>query len=516
MRKILFVALLFIGCGVDPTFPVIEGDKILSERPENYPGFFTYQWGTTDYRKELPDLDYQPNEEVAGVFTITPVLGSWDDVPFDDPDIWLFRIMPGNYVEWGELPPIVNNGEEGRRRVLRYYDPLLGYEIPNPEYLREEDQVILENFTLGKPGREKTPVKHWILYGLTFKGKLFSKGDDQGGDRCRIMPGSEDCNIVNCYFYKSRGLRMYGNCHAFQFNHVRGKIKAPGDVGGIGLYTTETGSYDCRIVHNIISDQTDGIGLPKDGDGSGLFGDIAGTVIAGNKIYATEDVRLLIDGVEMNCMEDGIDVKNGSYDPENPVLITENLIMYQRPAYKPCGGTGGAGKGINIQYDAQNLIVKGNIIFDCAVGIDVLPGKDPFTVDNIAIFNNAIVDTKPVGGDKPEATGYAIRMTAPGFVGYNTIIGGRDGIITDNGKRQIFIIGNRIANIENPVEWKTEKNRTAAFNVYDDKTLLPYQVVKQGDTLNFNLIPDSTQLQTIKEIYTEDFDLTSQWFSIHL
>ena len=385
---------------------------VVTVRPLNFAGYVPSMdrlkvKTVSKYHVDMPELDYMPKDpyKAKDCFVIDPdIQKGWFDVPLDDPDIVLYCVKPGNIVDWGVLP-IQTFAYPGKRKVVRYWNP----EIDNPYnpahayhlYFDDpDDAVIMEGIHCGSKGPNGTKVGagYWTVYNIAFAGVGWNKKGVVAGLGVNTWPGSEELRISNCLFYKWIGGRMMGDGWVFQDNVCITRLNIRGDHGGFGAGVHYGNSFNGRVIGNEFIDGADLFGTPKDGEDAENFGHVNGLIVDGNTFYWTEYARAEYAGDNniYNCGGDAFDLKNGSDDPDNPVIITNNIIMddWPTPPDKSCGdNTGSIGQMFLIHKDCTYILCEGNIGIRGSVAITTRPGttSDMYSHDN-AFVNNLFVD----------------------------------------------------------------------------------------------------------------------------
>ena len=132
-----------------------------------------------------------------------------------------------------------------------------------------------------------------------------------------------------------------------------------------------------KILNNEFINCNDGIQLVrrnKPSDGKYISANYEGTIINGNDIYITNVIYtngkgLLDQNGSYAYAENAIDIKAGSDNMENPILITNNHLWGYRFSDKTTGARNDHGSAIVIHYGVKNLNITNNIIFDSAQAI---------------------------------------------------------------------------------------------------------------------------------------------------
>lgn len=447
--------------------------KRTPEMPGYVPGVFAvasaYQ---SPYLLDVPEIE-DPTRLPGNpnVFVITGDLGNWNNVPFQDERYDTYLFTEFDYEPWG-VPYFLRDGSVNRRILLAYYGDDMDLH-PKQREQQRKGEAILESFYIShKQGPSVQSVSNVVVHGLSFKGDDFVKDGQTAGERFILQQGSANIVVNACYFYKQRGIAMRGtsNC-AIQSCVIQGKTLAYGDINGLAIYATKTHyALNNRIVGNEIINLQDGAALPKDGidEAEELY--VNGTVIADNEVYVTDEIRVIGEnGLEMSWSEDGFDFKNGSDDPNNPVIIIRNKIHGHRPTYSPQGAQGSIGNGIVIHKDVDNMILLDNIIFDVSVGISISAGTEPLTTSNVIVVNNLIYKARQQFGEATKV-GTGIRPLSEGcVVAYNTILDVARPFYTKN-KHSALLRHNRVGRIySEEVECTAGGNLVCEGNVYDFK-----------------------------------------------
>jgi hypothetical protein len=162
-----------------------------------------------------------------------------------------------------------------------------------------------------------------------------------------------------------------------------------------------------KIINNEIVNANDGIHVGRhrySGDG-GLrqAGNIAGTIIDSNHIYITSDIYT--DGKgrpdpkgRHAYAEDGIDMKIGSDDSNNPVIVSNNHLWGFRKSDTTGSHISSYGTAIGTHHGVYNIKILNNVIFDAGDGISGASGKgqdEPYAMLNGEIKHNLLYQVGP-------------------------------------------------------------------------------------------------------------------------
>lgn len=145
-----------------------------------------------------------------------------------------------------------------------------------------------------------------------------------------------------------------------------------------------------HILYNELHNCNDGI-QPLWGQGMDI--NYEGTVIYGNDISVGSNIYTDCHGNydkngKCSYSENAIDMKAGSKNPDNKILIKKNRLWGFRKADETGTKMQDPGAAIVVHYGAANIVISDNIIFDSARGIQI----DDKSVANHAILDSAITD----------------------------------------------------------------------------------------------------------------------------
>jgi hypothetical protein len=153
-----------------------------------------------------------------------------------------------------------------------------------------------------------------------------------------------------------------------------------------------------KILNNEIKNCNDGVQPIRFPTLSGVEVDYPGTIIDCNHIYVDSDVYTDGSGNhDPNGLwawtENAIDLKGGSNDPNNPMIVSNNYMWGYRRTDTNGGGSDSWGDAIGGHYHVKNVIIKDNVIFDSNRGITfAAPAGLPYSVENATISGNILYD----------------------------------------------------------------------------------------------------------------------------
>ena len=185
-----------------------------------------------------------------------------------------------------------------------------------------------------------------------------------------ILRRSEHCTVRNSYFHLDRRINVrviHSPFSNIENNYMR--IDSPYTDATVGILL-EGNSPECRVVGNTIINYVDGIGsMDKP---TYEINDLQGLLVANNEIYIEDKLRQSVNGEEYAVTENAIDLKVGSENPDNPVIIRGNKLHGHRWTKKG-SSSGSGGEEIVIHRYAKNIVIEENEIYDGVGAIRVAP-----------------------------------------------------------------------------------------------------------------------------------------------
>ena len=125
-----------------------------------------------------------------------------------------------------------------------------------------------------------------------------------------------------------------------------------------------------------------------------------GTIVDNNHFYIDNTIYTDCNGhhdPHGNCAyaENGIDLKAGSANPNNPMIISNNKMWGFRKSDKTNSYLDDPGDAMVAHYGIYNTIIKNNVAFDSTVGLAVAaPATNEFSMADSKIVNNIFSEIK--------------------------------------------------------------------------------------------------------------------------
>ena len=222
-----------------------------------------------------------------------------------------------------------------------------------------------------------------------------------------IQIKNSDNNIINRYYMHDVGNGIYmfpgsDNNTVQNCRIERDDISVYHDRAAIGLNNNRENNIaikNTKILNNEIYNFVDGIQTIRVNEYVAHNNNYEGTIIDYNHIYI--DSTIYTDGKGNHnpngnyaYAENALDLKVGSDNPDNPIIITNNIMWGFRESDRTNSDLGDAGAVMPVHYDANNIIVENNISFDATVGFSIADPKVSYSMANSRISNNIFYDIK--------------------------------------------------------------------------------------------------------------------------
>ncbi len=195
-----------------------------------------------------------------------------------------------------------------------------------------------------------------------------------------ILRQSKSCTIKDSWFYQDRriGVRILNGSDSVSIldNHFEVLTQPVRDMPAIVFQNISKGGL---VAGNTIINFVDGVATF---DQRNTENDLPGLTIENNDIYIDDRIRFFEDGQQFAHAENAIDLKVGSSDKANPVVVKNNKLHGHR--WTKGSGSGSGGDEVIIHRWAKNIHIIDNEIYDGVGGVRVMK----FYVDGQAIYPN--------------------------------------------------------------------------------------------------------------------------------
>jgi len=258
------------------------------------------------------------------------------------------------------------------------------------------------------------------------------------GGTVYIYPNSDNNTIQNCRVQKNN-IALHLDRAAFALTN--------GGLDSISIKNT-------KIVNNEVYNFVDGFQAVKTGSAHQNYINYEGTIIDYNHFFIDSLIYTDCNGNhdgngDCAYAENAIDLKSGSENPNNPFIITNNMMWGYREADKTNSSLSDPGAVIVAHFNVNNVLIKNNLLFDATRGIAVGNPVNGAAMRNSEFSNNIIY----------------------GIIGYSLVIYDSDSLTFKNNLNKET--GADLANINFSYWWvfhnssimKTEHN--LSVNTYD-------------------------------------------------
>jgi len=240
-------------------------------------------------------------------------------------------------------------------------------------------------------------AKHWVVDRMSYWGSSkesilkFKKSDDITIKRCLL----EDTNY---------GVMLYSGTENITIQNSRFERSKPFpyDLSAIGLSNgghSNISIKNTKILDNEIYNYNDPFQSIKTGSANQTNVNYEGTLIEGNHFYVDSKIYTDCNGNSnpngrCSYSENAIDLKSGSENSNNKMIIRNNKMWGFKRADKTGSGMSDQGIAIVIHYNVNNLIIENNLIFNSANSIVSGDKRNGYAMQNANISNNIFYNIK--------------------------------------------------------------------------------------------------------------------------
>jgi hypothetical protein len=273
----------------------------------------------------------------------------WNQI--NNPSIRYFYILPGDYTDAGTSGRvfITISGTDTHKRYISLYNG-------NDEHPAKLDTDMLakvrlvfdaaENWVVDRMAYWDFNYSDWILDFVAAKNIIINRQliRDTNSSVVWLRDQTENICIQNCRFERT------------YFTLIT-------DMAAIGLSgNPNTTIKNTKIINNEIVNYNDPVQTIRNPVDSPNINH-EGTIIDFNHFYVSELYRTDCNGNQQSdgdCIygENAIDLKAGSTNPDNPIIITNNLMWGYRTADQTGSNMASNGTAITIHYNVENVIIK--------------------------------------------------------------------------------------------------------------------------------------------------------------
>ena len=313
---------------------------------------------------------------------MTLIKNNRDWKKINDPRIRYFFVAPGDYSKAGSSAGRVILKTRGTSAKKRY---ILLHNGNNTHPGK------LSKSRLAKVGFVLKNTNHWVIDRMSFW--------ESPSTLNPVLLENSDNNIVNRYFASNVGNGLYiksgSDNNIIQNCRIqRDKISIFHDRAAIGI--SAPGKSSARIANNkILSNEVynfnDGVQTVKNTHDVNL--NFEGTIIDNNhfyidkKIYTNGKGRRDSNG-RFAYAENAIDLKVGSANSKNPIIISNNKMWGFRKADRTRSRLNDPGAVMAIHANVKNTIIKDNVLIDSTVGINISAPHQGNSMQNSQIRNS--------------------------------------------------------------------------------------------------------------------------------
>lgn len=386
----IILTLSFTACGSGDS-----RDPISSEQPTN------------PYLEkiDIPEYDSSNPEHVL----ITTSNGNYSSNVLNDSSKKHFYIVAGDYS--ASRMKLTSSGTSSSRRTLTLYDPNDSSSQIHPSKLNILEQA---NVSLAFDGASYWTVSRISNINDTLEGSFFMMNHSSYNILDKLNIKDYYYGVIIRPFCNNNTVQ---SCYLDTMSH-EGTLS---DNVGIAVATAGQNNVitsNTKIINNDIRNANDGIQLVRS---SGVStGSFPGTIIDDNRIWMDGDIYTNGDYSTNGYSQDGeymigenaIDIKIGSDDKNNPLIITNNIMYGYQHGDATAGGYQDASYGTAFvaHYDVKNVVYEENIIFNSerAFGIADSGEYSIYSAENWKIKNNIFANINLVNPEDARTFGIFI------------------------------------------------------------------------------------------------------------
>ncbi len=322
----------------------------------------------------LPTCDNK-NREVMFITKIE----DWKHI--NDSNKTIFCVKAGDYSKLGRII-LKKSGTVNKRRYII---------LDNGN---NKHPVNLKKTMLAKVSFELQNTNYWLIDRMSY-------WDSNTAFIANILTQSDN-NIFNrCYFSNVNGGAIV--LHPDSDNNIiqncrieRDKISFMMDRASIELNNNgkdHVNIINNKILNNDIVNAVDGIQLVNTNPLLLKSLNYEGTVIDSNTIHIDNKIYTNCKGVPQQdgqCAyaENAIDLKVGSLNFNNPIIISNNKMWGYRQADKTKSNLDDIGVILPIHYDVRNISIKDNVLFNSRFGLVMDTPFQSYSAENLDIYHN--------------------------------------------------------------------------------------------------------------------------------
>ena len=360
---------------------------------------------TSQYEEKVEIPKYDPNDLTHVL--ITTENKKWNNSVLNNPNYKHFYVAPGVYGDatTNHYDPIykvlTTSGTAEDRRTISLYNDNDAHPASLPD-----NEVASVAFRL-------TGASYWTIDRMA--------NLDRNTKWSLAIKKTSNHNIINRWHLRNHGYGVtiqsgssYNTIQNSYINHATDSSRRSHDAIGlqIAIDNQSTPAIGNKFINNDIRNATDGVQLTWNYTTNSNF---EGTIIDSNRIWFDEDAYVNRDGVqdptgEYTNAENLMDIKAGSTNADNPVVITNN-IMWGLKTSHPVGQDNNqvlsSGTAIVFHGSSQNIKFENNIVFDVQTGINVAPNKGYGDGENIKLVNNIFYN---INKSNPENFDYMLAI----------------------------------------------------------------------------------------------------------
>jgi len=308
-----------------------------------------------------------------------------DWASINNPNINYFFVNPGDYSNSGAEPngriTLTASGTKDKKRYIILHNG------------NNTHAGKLDRNQLAKVGFILQGANHWVIDRMAYW--------DSPTVVNPILVKESSNNVFNRLYFHDVGNGLYiypgSDENVVQNSRFeRDDISIFHDRAAIGIYNDSKPTAvikNTRIVNNEVRNFVDGAQTIRTNIDRTISNNFEGTIIDNNHFYIDKTIYTDCYGnhdESGSCAyaENALDLKVGSANPQNPVIISNNKMWGFRKSDETNSDLGDSGALMPMHYGVDHVVIKNNIGFDSAEGYSIADPRFGASIRNSSIENN--------------------------------------------------------------------------------------------------------------------------------
>jgi len=299
----------------------------------------------------------------------------------------IFCVRPGDYSQLGAIKITTHQGSKDKPRYIVLFN---GNNTHTGKL--NKSQLARVRFSFENTG-------YWIVDRMAY-------WNDSSTANPILLKNSNNI-VINRYFLENTGTGIYlypgSNNNTIQNSRFqKNDYTISHDRAAVGLLNNGKSNIaikNTKVINNEIVNYVDAFQAIK-WNGSNL--NYEGTIVSNNDMYVDSKLYSDCSGHQTptgSCSfsENAIDLKSGSSNPQNPMIITNNRMWGFKKSDRTNTSLSDWGTAVGIHYGVNNVVFENNIIFNSDRGISIADPREGYAMRNSSISKNILYNINGLG-----------------------------------------------------------------------------------------------------------------------